>query len=172
MAELATKAPPGVRRRPWTWLAKPLFTAWLLGCVVSLLDFRALTLGRVLPAALVWTWVPLLETAALGAVWKIEPRAMGFRRAVDRFCAGDLAWWLLLIAFAALWREMGESVWLAFAGVVGAGTALRDYRFFRRDLGSPAPLRDLILERALAWIPGILLFGGGSLVPGLIERLR
>ncbi len=156
----------------WSWLAKPLFTAWLFGCVVSMLDSRGLTLGRVLPAAVTWSWVPLLEILALSAVWKLGPRPIPFRLAVDRFCAGDASWWGLLIAFGALYRLLPESVWVAFAAVVAVWNLWADYSFFRQAVGSASPLRELLVERALAWVPGVLLFGGGSLWPGLIERLK
>ena len=170
-----TQAPAAERTRRtgrWTWLSKPLFTACIFGCVVSLLESRNLTLGRVLPAAIIWTWVPILEILALGAVWRMGPRKLAFPEAVDRFCAGDTPWWLLLIAFATFWREMSETVWLCIAAAIACWTALSDYRLFRYSLGSTAPLRDLLLERALAWVPGILLFGGAALVPGVVERLK
>ena len=172
MTPTALQAPAVNRAGRWVWLPKPLFTAWVLGCVVSMLDSRALTLGRVLPATLTWSLVPALEILALAAVWRLAPRPVGFARAVDRFCGGNLAWWLLLIAFAACWRELAESWWLALAAAVALSTAVSDYRFFRDSLASPSPLRDLAVERALAWIPGILLFGGGSLWPGILERLQ
>jgi len=168
--ESLAPAPAALRTGHWSWLSKPLFTAALFGCVISLLDSRGLTLARVLPAALVWTWVPGLEILALAAVWKLAPRPVPFTRAVDEFCTADASWWLLLIAFAALYRQMPESLWLSLAAVVEAWNLRADYAFFR-EMGSRSPIRDLLLERAIAWVPGILLFGGGSLIPGLIERL-
>jgi hypothetical protein len=160
------------RAARWRWLSRPLFTGGLFGCVISLLDSRGLTLGRVLPAAIVWCWVPVLEVLAFAAVWKLAPRPIRFTHAVDEFCAGDASWWLFLIAFAALYRQLPENVWVCMAAVIAVWNLRADYRFFRETLGSAAPLRELLLERALAWAPGILLFGGGSLVPGLIERLK
>jgi hypothetical protein len=172
MYTLAAEARPGTRTSRWIWLPKPLFTAWVLGCVVSLLDSRGLTIGRVLPAALTWSWVPLLEILAFAAVWKLQPRPMPFAIAVDRFCAGNTFWWLLLVAFGACWRLLPESVWLVFAAGVAAWNAFSDYRFFQREMKSAAPLRDLLINRVLAWVPGILLFGGASLWPGIAERLQ
>jgi len=165
-AEAPKFAPP-----PWKWLARPLFTAWLLGCVVSLLDSGGLTLGRVIPSSLTWTWVPLVEALALAAVWKFERRPVSFTTAMDGFFAGNAPWWLWLIAFAGCRSLFSETIWLGLAAVAGAGTALLDYRFFR-SIESGSPLRDLVVERVLAWVPSILLFGGASLVPGLIERMQ
>ncbi len=172
MVPLATQAPAPVRTGSWAWLPKPLFTAWLLGCVVSLLDSRSLALTRVLPAVVTWSWVPLFEILALGAAWKISPRPMPFARGVDRFCAGNAPWWILLIAFGAGSRLFPVTVWLVFAAATATWCARTDYFFFRRALGSASPWRDLVIERAAAWIPGILLFGGGSLWPGLLEKLK
>lgn len=156
----------------WTWLARPLFTAWVFGCVVSLLESRNLTLALVLPAAVTWTWVPMLEMLVLAIVWRIGPRSLPFPSAADRFFAGDTPWWLLLIAFGVFWREMSETVWLCIAAAIACWTAWVDYRLFRNELGSAWPLRDLVLERALAWGPGIMIFGGASLWPGIVERLK
>jgi hypothetical protein len=154
------------------WLPRPLFTAWLFGCVVSLLISGSLTLARVVPAAITWSWVPLFEILALAAVWKMSPRPIPFACAVDRFCAGNAPWWLWLIVFGAFWYRFSIAVWLAAAAVVAVWSAILDYRFFRLALASPAPARDLLAERAVAWTPAILLFGGSSLWPGLLERLK
>jgi hypothetical protein len=156
----------------WTWLPAPLFTAFLLGCTVSLLASGSLTLGRALPAALTWSFVPVFEIGALAAVWKLGPRPVPLAGAIGRFCAGNAPWWLWLTAFAACTSWFPAWIWLLFAAVVAAWSARLDYRFFRVELKSAAPMRDLMVERALAWTPAILLFGGTSLWPGLLEKLK
>jgi len=155
-----------------SWTRRPLFTAWILGCAVSLLEVGSLTPSRVLGSALTWAWAPLLQIASLAAVWKMAPRSLPFRPAVDLFFAGNLCWWLWLVVFSLCHSLAAAPAWLLSAIAVSIYSAWVDYRFFRKTLASGAPVRDLILQRATAWIPGILIFGGGSLVPGLVEKLR
>ena len=143
-----------------------------MGCVVSLLESGALDPARVALSSLTWTWAPLLQIASLAVVWKAAPRPTPFRLAVDRFFAGNTCWWLFLLAFAVGHSAASETVWLAIAAAIALWSAFIDYRFFRGTLASSSPLRDLLLQKAAAWIPGILFFGGASLVPGLIERLK
>lgn len=154
------------------WVRRPLFTAWLLGCTVSLLACGSLTPGRVAESTLTWSWAPLLQIASFGVMWKAGPRSMPFRKAVDLFFAGNVGWWLLLVIFAGGHSLASFRVWLALAALVAAWGCLSDYRLFREDFASAAPLRDLLVQRAAAWAPGILLFGGGSLWPGLLEKLK
>ena len=156
----------------WRWLARPLFTAFLLGCVVSLLASGSLTLARVVPASVTWSWVPLFEILSLAAVWRIGPRPIPFTRAVDRFCAGNAPWWLWLIVFASCWSLLPARIWVASAAAVAVWSGRADYRFFRFTMKSASPARDLLAERAVAWTSGVLLFGGASLWPGIVERLK
>jgi hypothetical protein len=167
-----SSAPAPERAGGWSWLARPLFTAFLLGCVVSLLASGSLTLARVVPASVTWSWVPLFEILSLAAVWRIGPRPIPFTRAVDLFCAGNAPWWLWLIAFAAFWSLLPARIWLASAAAVAVWSGRTDYRFFRFTLKSASPARDLLAGRVVAWTPGILLFGGASLWPGIVERLK
>lgn len=156
----------------WRWLARPLFTACLLGCVVSLLTAGSLTLALVLPASITWSWVPLLQILSLAAIWQAARRPIPFTRAIDLFCAGNAPWWFWLIVFAACWRLLPATIWVATAVPVALWSARADYRFFRDVLRSTSPLRHLLLERALAWPAAVLLFGGASLWPGLLEKLK
>jgi hypothetical protein len=163
---------PGSFTARWRWLRRPLFTAFLFGCVVSLLECGSLTPARVAGGAVTWSWAPLLQIASLAAVWKCAPRAVGFRHAVDVFFAGNICWWLWLVLFGVCWPRATGRNWLISAAIVAVWSCFVDYRFFQRQLKSPAPVRDLLLQRAAAWIPGILVFGGGALWPGLLEKFK
>ena len=91
---------------------------------------------------------------------------------MDLFFAGNDCWWLFLVVFSAFWPLASARIWLVLAAPVAAWSLRGDYQFFRSRLESASPVRDLLLQRAAAWIPGILIFGGGSLWPGLVEKLK
>ena len=71
------------------WLAwrRPLLTAFILGCGVSLITSGRLTLRLVGPATIYWSFVPLLEIAPLAALplaalWR-RRQPVSFPRAID-----------------------------------------------------------------------------------------
>jgi len=162
----------GGRPGRWRWLRRPLGVTLLFGCVVSLLLSGSLTWSQVSLGCVTSSWVVLIEILSLAAVWRGAQRAarpLPFTRAVDLFFLGNTPWALWLIAFAALWMHFYvQWVWLASAAVVALWSGRVDYQFFRVALKSRTPGRDLALQRGIAWIAGLLIFGGGSIWPVLL----
>jgi len=171
--------PPSGR---WLLFRRPLLVAFVLGCTVSLLTARGLSLGLVASGAVTWSFVPLLEMGALAVVWSFGNRRLSLPRAVDAGFTGHAAWSLWLLLFGAWWSrfplpiasEAAVWFWLTSAAAVLAWSAWVDYCFHRSVLdSSPAQsLRNLVVQRGLCWIPGIILFGYGSLWSDLVELWR
>ncbi len=120
-----------------------------------------LTLRLALPAALLWSFVPLLEIASLAIVCR---GSLPIRRAVGLFFVGHAPWSLWMVASAAVWGLLPTAavyphvlLWKATAAAVLAWSAYIDYGFFREICGGRA-LARLLAQRALCWIPGSLLF--------------
>ena len=156
---------------------RPAFVALILGCTVSFLTARSLTLRLVVSGAVTWSYVPLLEVASLAIVWKWHRPTLPLARTIDVFFAGHGPWSLWLISSAALWAGLPQlissRVWLGSAVVVLIWSAHLDYCFWRTALSRShaEAIRDLLLQRALCWIPGVLVFGAGSLWSDLMGLL-
>ena len=161
---------------PHAWLAirRPLLTAFVFGCVASLITSGRLSLRLVAPATLYWTFVPLLEVAGLAAVWPWKRSPVSFARAIDLFFANNTPWSLWLCAFAAVWAFFPPALvfawtrnswpWYASALAVGVWCAWLDFRFFR-EMPSHTPARacrDLAVQRFIAWTGGIVWFMGSA----------
>jgi len=87
----------------WLVLRRPLLFIWIFGCAVSLLTSGRLTARLVVPGAMYWSFVPLLEIAALAAVCRRQRRKISLALAVDLFFTGFGPWLLWLAGFAAIW---------------------------------------------------------------------
>lgn len=154
----------------WVGLRRPLLVAAFLGCAISLMDSGRLSLRLALPAAVYWTFVPVLEIASLFAVSAAARRALPWHETVDRFFQGHGPWLLWIAGFSAYWAFLPTVTaysWLfkyrlfegsAFAVLVWS--AYVDFRFFRRELKLSAgrACRDLLLQRLLSWSVGLALF--------------
>ena len=164
----------------WVCWRRPLFFALVIGCTVSLLTARSLGLRLVLSATATWTFVPLLEIASLAAVWRWQRCPLPLAATIDLFFVGNAPWTLWLIASGVFWASSPQLIssptaaytWLGSAGAILAWCAYLDLCFWRIAMkrSLPAALGDLVLQHALAWAPGILIFGAGSLRVDL-ERL-
>jgi len=156
---------------------RPGFVALILGCTVSFLTARCLTLRLVVSGAMTWSYVPLLEIASLAIVWKWHRPTLPLARTIDVFFAGHGPWSLWLISSAALWAGLPQlissRVWLGSAVVVLIWSAYLDYCFWRTALSrsQAEAIRDLLLQRALCWVPGVVIFGAGSLWSDLMGLL-
>jgi hypothetical protein len=133
-----------------------------------------LSLRLAAPAALYWSFVPLLQIAALAVVWPWKGSKVSFARAIDCFFASQDPWSLWLCAFAAIWAlippvrvfswTQNPWFWYAPAMAVGLWTAWLDYGFFR-SISQRSFLRaccDLAMERAIVWTAGIACFMGSA----------
>jgi len=166
----------------WILLRRPMFLAFILGCTVSLVTAQSLTLRLVTSGTVTWSFVPLLEAAAVAAVWRPDRSTLSLPRAVDLFFTGHGPWLLWLVAFGAFWSSRPqphlsratEWCWLASAAVVLVWSGYIDFCIHRCLLqrGNARAVRDILLQRALCWIPGILIFGYGSLWADLVELFR
>jgi hypothetical protein len=148
----------------WLGLKRPLFLSFFLGCTVSFLTSGTLTLRLIGPATLYWSFVPLVEIAALASVCWSNRQNVQFSRLIDSFFRGYGPWLLWLVGMCAIWACLSPSV-KSFDGTVsivwlGAGGALAiawsfyiDFSFFRSVLGrSPErAARDLALQRLISW---------------------
>jgi len=153
---LAATEPAG----PWMVWRRPLAIAGLLGCVASLVASGVLTVRLIVPAALVWSYVPIAQVLALVAVTWRRRRAAPYARAVDLFFAGHGPWALFLIGIATslafLPPEFGWTrirIWLGGMAGVMIWSAYLDFWFFRTVYrASPAAaVRDVVLVRAISW---------------------
>jgi len=127
-----------------------------------------MTAGRIslrlaAPASVDWSFVPLLQIAGLAAVWPWKRAKVPFAEALDTFFSSQAIWSLWLCGFAALWGFFPTTrvyswttnpwYWYGPVMAVGAAAAWFDYRFFRvvAGRGALAAVRDLAIERGIAW---------------------
>jgi hypothetical protein len=163
----------------WILFRRPILVALVFGCVISLMTSGRLTLRLALPAAIVWSFVPLLEMASLAAVWHIKRPPISLPRAIDLFFMGHAPWSLWLVGFAAIrafvptvqvFAWMGAKwIWFASAFLAMAWSGYIDFHFFRTVLDRTAAraARDLVLQRLICWIGFLLIF----LAPGAWSTL-
>ncbi len=131
-----------------------------------------LSLRLAASGAVCWTFVPLLQVAALAVVWPWKRSELSFPRAIDRFFASQTPWSLYLCFFAAVWAlfpsprvfAWTRNPWLWYAPPIAIAlwAAWLDYGFFRSiSRRSPAlAVRDLAIERAIVWSLGLACFLG------------
>jgi hypothetical protein len=153
----------------WLLWRRPLLTALILGCAVSLVTSGRLTVRLVGPASLYGCFVPLLEVASLATVWRPGRQSVSFSRASDLFFASHGPIQLWLVAFSAIWAFVPPFqafawlghlwVWAGSATLMLAWSGHSDYWFFRCVLERPpaAAMRGLVQQRLLCW-SGIVLF--------------
>jgi hypothetical protein len=126
----------------------------------------SVTTRLVLPAAVYWTFVPLVQIAGLAVVLRKQLRA----ETVDAFFAGQGPWLLWLAGFAALWTLLPAEaayqswgfpdLWWGAAAAAAAWSLWIDFGFFRRIGGrSPAgAAKDLAIQRLVSWSIGMIIF--------------
>jgi hypothetical protein len=62
-------------------------------------------------------------------------------------------------------------IWASTALVVIAWSAYLDFQFFRRVAATTSPGLYLVVQRAVSWSLIVLVFGGVSFWPGLLEEI-
>jgi hypothetical protein len=154
---------------------QPLFYAFVIGCALSLIVSGRLTLRLIAGGALAWSFIPLLQGAAFFIVWRRGEMRIPFAAAFDMFMAGNRIWLVALIAFAgavsflsplqvsALAARIEHPGEFAVAGMaVAVWSAWADFGFYRSVMERTAreAMRDLLLQRVLAWTPAIVYVTG------------
>lgn len=163
----------------WVLVRRPLLLAFFLGCIVSLLASGTVNVRLVLDGALSFAFIPIVETAALTIIWPRRRGQMPLSQAVDLLFAGNAPWLLWLLVLTALSAFQSP---LRFPAVMGFGhgwvvpasmvcvaawSAYIDFHFFQEALKQPPPAaaRVVVLQRALAWGPGVAYFFGNAIFP-------
>jgi hypothetical protein len=154
-------------------LRRPLFVAFLFGCMVSLIASQRLTLRHVAGGAVSASCILVGQIAALAVVCGRQ-RVLSFSRAIDLFFMGYGPWSLWILGFSAVWAfasPMHAFVWaglrtiLPTASLVALWSGYIDFCFFRQVL-QRRPGRaawDLLLLWTISWSIAIAIFGGGPL---------
>jgi hypothetical protein len=168
----------------WIALKRPLFLAFLLGCTVSFLTVRTLSVRLIVPGMIYWSFVPLIEIGALIAVCRGDHQNISLPRLIDSFFSGYRPWFLWLTGMCAIWSLLAPAaksldwtisvLWL-FCGVAVAvpWSAYIDFRFFtsilRRDRARAA--RELVIQRLISWSVIMLIVGGPTIWSSATGRL-
>lgn len=163
-------------------VARAAFVAFVIGCMVSLVTARSLTLRLVADGTLNGLTVPLTQVAALATVcWR--KRGLSFGWTMDCFFMGFGPWTLWMVLFSGLWAAvspirgfspMVEQITHYGVFVIILWSGAIDFAFFRWFLGR-SPLeatRILVIQRAIAWTAMILVFGGGPMAAELTRIFR
>jgi hypothetical protein len=158
----------------WLGVRRPLRVAFIFGCAVSLLTSGRLTARLVMRGAVYWSFVPLLETAALAAVCRSQRRKISLALAVDLFFTGFGPWLLWLAGFAAIWSWLNpiqafawtNTVWIRGSAIaVLAWSCYIDFCFFRCVLQARPAIaaRALLWHRLISWTGWLVCFLGSSM---------
>jgi hypothetical protein len=165
----------------WAAVKRPLFMAFLLGCMVSLVVSQRLTLRHVAGGAVNASLLLLGQIAALAVVCG-RKRRLSFSRTIDLFFAGYGPWTLWILAFSAVWSFASTSRAFTLAGpgtilptvvLVTIWSCAINYRFFERVLhrSRARAAWDVARLCAMSWCMCILIFGWGALLPELMRLL-
>ncbi len=166
----------------WRSVRRPLFLAFFLGCMVSLVTSQRLTLRLVAAGTLNLSFVPVVEIVGIFVTWH-RRRVVSFSRSVDLFFLGHGPWALGMVAFAAIWAfatpehaflwTAPHRVWpLLVLALVWSGYI--DYSFFRRvfERSRGQAILDVLTHRGISWSLGILIFGAGPLAAHIVSVIR
>jgi hypothetical protein len=162
-------------------VGRPLLFVLFFGFAVSALASGTFTVRLILDGAISFAFVPAIHVGALAILYRMARRAdLSFARAVDLFFTGSGAWLLWAIVVTAIGavippRQIGPLLLPLLAGFLVPlfWSLWIDYHFFRSVMNRSAgeALRDLALQRAIAWIGVTIYFAGNSMVP-LEQALR
>jgi hypothetical protein len=163
-------SPDGKER--WIAVRRPLFIAFLFGCMVSLVTSQRLTLRHVAGGGVNASFLLLGQIAALAIVCGRD-RKISFSRTVDLFFAGYGPWTLWILVFSAVWAFTstrhafnfgGAGSILPTAGLVAIWSLYIDYRFFERVLqrSRARAVWDVMRLWAMCWSVSIVIFGWGT----------
>lgn len=177
--ELTDDRRPGLR----VLVRRPLFLAFVFGCVVSMEASGRFTARLVADGMISFAFVPFVEAVALAVVFRRHAHVIPFARAVDMYFVANAPWLLWLIALSTLRAFQSPIqatapspllIWAVLASLVPVAvwSAWIDLHYFRVVLPRPAgAMRDLLLERAIAWSCAIVYFLGYAIWPEMIGRI-
>jgi len=126
-----------------------------------------------------WSFVPVVEIAALALVCRGKLRSVSLAQAIDLFFAGFAPWLLWLTGLAAIWAwlppmqafQWTRPFWLLIAApAVLVWSCYIDLRFFRSVLQGRA-VWALTGHRAISWTACLLWFMAFSIWPPVASRL-
>jgi hypothetical protein len=137
---------------------------FFMGCTVSILTSRALTLRLVVASMAAWVFVPLIEIGALALVCAKDRQGIPFNGLIDAFFKGYRPWLLWLTGLCVIWSVLSPAsqsidftvsiVWLNIGAVFAVLWSLHiDFGFFRSVLQrSPRrAARELVVHRLVSW---------------------
>jgi hypothetical protein len=163
----------------WSSFRRPLFVAFLAGCMFSLVASRQLTMRQVADGTINGSFLLVGQIVALALTRRGS--YISFSRAIDLFFAGFGPWLVWMLGISTVWAFMPPIRALVWAGgkpailtsvcLVMMWSGYIDFQFFRQVLGR-TPGRaawDLLQHRLIAWAIFLFIFGAGSLAPGAEE---
>jgi hypothetical protein len=162
----------------WSSFRRPLFVAFLGGCMFSLVASRQLTLRHIVDGTINSCF--LLGGQILAVAFTRRASPISFLRAIDLFFAGFGPWLVWMLGISAVWAftppihafvRAGLHTILTSVCLVTVWSGYIDFQFFHQVFRR-TPMRaawDLLQQRVIAWTIFILIFGAGSVVPGAME---
>jgi hypothetical protein len=163
---------------------RPLLLAFFLGCTVSFLTNRALTLRLVFPAMIYWSFVPLIEIATLAAICSRNRDKIPLSVLIDSFFRGFRPWLLWLVGMCAIWSLLSpatrsidwtvNTAWLIGGVVVAVIWSLYiDFAFFQSVLrrSRATAFRELALQRLISWSLILGIIGAPTIWSDITGRL-
>ncbi len=153
-------------------LRRPLLLLLLLGFAVSLFTSGRFTLRLIVDGALSFAFVPVCQILGLAAVYPFRARrALSFPAAVDRFSAGNAAWFwwmtavMVTIAVVPVLNQprLLSPLFLSMSVPIVWSVAI-DVRFFREAFGHTGrrAALDIAIERFVAWSAWWIYFFGAA----------
>lgn len=168
----------------WLGFKRPLSLAFFIGCTVSFMTAGTLTLRLVVPATIYWSFVPIIEIAALIVVCWNQRQNVPFPNLIDSFFAGYRPWLLWLAGMAAIWCFLSPStrrvdwavevIWELGALLIAVARSLYiDFHFFRSVLkqDSSRAARQLAIQRVISWGLILTIMGGPTIWSEITGRL-
>jgi hypothetical protein len=153
-----------VERGLWVALRRPLFIAFVFGCVIALIARDPFNPRLVISVALCWLFLPASEAVGLLAVIWPERRRRPLSAVSDLFFAGHVPWLLWFAAVGLAWSSLSPAAATTFPSthaasfvVVTVATLLWslyiDYCFFRFLLGRTrsSAIGSLAAQRLVSW---------------------
>jgi hypothetical protein len=154
----------------WTAIRRPLLISALLGCALSLMTEGRITLRLAIPAAIYWSFVPLLQVACVVISYRRARPEGSLARAIDLAFAGGAPWMLWLLAYISPWVLASperayalaghHTFWYGLTALTALWAAYIDFWYFRVVLGNtPAGAAwSLLFHRAVCWSAGLSIF--------------